>query len=302
MEQVEGQRGRVVVPNAPRVQRRRRLDDPMTTEQIGSLPSPAVVAADVDGTLVHSRRRVPEPTGMRVVEVYDGRDVGFVEPEAWDLLDRLQRLATVVPFTARTRRQYERIDFPRRPRVAVLCGGATVLVDGEVDPVWAEHVDAATAATGTTAADVAARMTEVPTTEEPRVGDDRFAYVRVAPEADVAGLAAWCRDRRWNLVHQDGRIYAHPDGVTKAAPLGRIADIVGSPVGVAMGDGLMDRDLLDSAPIALTPSLGPLWVSGWRGGSSVDGFGPGSTTLLLRAALDATSPETPLPTKETHVS
>lgn len=273
----------------------------MTAEQREPAP-PAVVAADVDGTLVHSRRRVPDPTGLRVVEVYDGRDVGFVEPEAWDLLERLQSVATVVPFTARTRRQYDRIDLPRRPTVAVLCGGATVLVDGDVDQVWSDHVDAALAATGVTAADVAARMADVPTTEEPRVGDDRFAYVRVAPEADVAGLAAWCHDRGWNLVHQDGRIYAHPDGITKAAPLGRVAEILGAPVGIAMGDGLMDRELLDAVPVALTPSLGPLWVSGWRGGSSVDGFGPGSTTLLLRAALDAIAPEPPLSLKETHAS
>lgn len=267
-----------------------------------------VVLADLDGTLIHSRRRVPEPDGHLVVEVYDGRDVGFMTPEAWDLLALVQQRGYLVPATARTIRQYRRIRFPEPPRVAVLAGGAIVLVDDEVDPVWDAEVRARLDATGATVAEVAARLRAEPTTEEPRIGDDRFAYVRVAPEADVEGFTAWCDERGWRVVHQDGRIYCHPAGLSKSSPLDRVTELVGAPPAIALGDGLMDAELLAAVRVALTPAEGPLWMSGWRQGTSVDGFGPASTTLLLTAVLDAIAistpqtpdPSQPGPTKEHH--
>jgi hypothetical protein len=251
-----------------------------------------VVLADLDGTLVHSRRRVPDPDGHVVVEVYEGRDVGFMEPEAWDLLARVQAEGLLVPATARTIRQYSRIRFPEPPRVAILAGGAIVLVDGVVDEVWDAEVRGMLAATRASVTEVAGRMAALPTTEEPRIGDDRFAYVRVAPEADVTGFTGWCEERGWKVVHQDGRIYVHPAGLTKASPLGRVGELVGAPPAVALGDGLMDAELLAAVPVALTPALGPLWVSGWRQGTAVDGFGPTSATLLLAAVIDSISPPT----------
>ena len=267
-----------------------------------------VVLADLDGTLIHSRRRVPEPEGHLVVEVYEGRDVGFMAPEAWDLLAEVQQRGSLVPATARTIRQFSRIRFPRPPRVAILAGGAIVWVDGEVDPVWDAEVRARLDAAGASVAEVAARLGDEPTTEAPRIGDDRFAYVRVAPEADVVGFTAWCETRGWRVVHQDGRIYCHPEGLSKSSPLPRVAELVGGEPAIALGDGLMDAELLSAVPVALTPAEGPLWVSGWRQGSSVAGFGPGSTTLLLTAVLDAIAtshPPTPDPppvgpTKEHH--
>jgi hydroxymethylpyrimidine pyrophosphatase-like HAD family hydrolase len=271
-------------------------------------PVRPVVLADLDGTLIHSRRRVPDPTGHLVVEVYDGRDVGFITPEAWDLLAEVQRQGYLVPATARTIRQYRRIRFPEPPRVAVLAGGAIVLVDDEIDPVWDAEVRARLDAAGASVGDVAARLRDEPTTEEPRIGDDRFAYVRVAPEADVAGFTDWCTERGWRVVHQDGRIYCHPEGLSKSSPLPRVAELVGAEPAIALGDGLMDAELLAAVRVGLTPAEGPLWMSGWRQGSSVDGFGPASTTLLLAAVLDSiaiSNPPTPDlppagPTKESN--
>lgn len=270
----------------------------MSSETVA--PVRPVVLADLDGTLIHSRRRVPEPEGHVVVEVYEGRDVGFITPEAWDLLAEVQRRGYLVPATARTVRQYSRIRFPEPPRVAVLAGGALVLVDGEIDPVWDAEVQARLAATGASVAEVAARLGEMPTTEAPRIGDDRFAYVRVAPDADVVAFTAWCGERGWRVVHQDGRIYCHPEGLSKSSPLPRVAELVGGEPAIALGDGLMDAELLSAVPVALTPAEGPLWMSGWRQGSSVDGFGPASTTLLLAAVLDSIAIPSP-PPPDPHV-
>jgi hydroxymethylpyrimidine pyrophosphatase-like HAD family hydrolase len=271
---------------------------------VGTRP---VVLADLDGTLIHSRRRVPEPEGHVVVEVYEGRDVGFMVPEAWDLLAEVQQRGYLVPATARTIRQFSRVRFPQPPRVAVLAGGAIVWVDGEIDPVWDAVVQERLDAAGASVAEVVARLGDMPTTEEPRIGDDRFAYVRVAPDADVTRFTAWCAARGWGVVHQDGRIYCHPEGLSKLSPLARVAELVGAEPAIALGDGLMDAELLSAVPVALTPAEGPLWMSGWRQGASVEGFGPASTTLLLAAVLDSISPSPSSldlppagPTKEHH--
>jgi hypothetical protein len=110
------------------------------------------------------------------------------------------------------------------------------------------------------------------------------------------------------VVHQDGRIYCHPEGLSKSSPLARVAELVGAEPAIALGDGLMDAELPSAVPVALTPAEGPLWMSGWRQGSSVDGFGPASTTLLLAAVLDSIAISNPPPpdpppvgpTKEHH--
>lgn len=244
-----------------------------------------VVLADIDGTLVHSRRRCADVTGAVVAERYQGRDVGFISAAGWAMLARLQSEAVVVPATARTVRQYSRVEFPALPRVAVVAAGGLILIDGTPDPVWAAATEAMVAATSVTVADVVERMTALPATEEPRNGDDRFAYVRVAGDADIADFERWCAERGWRVVRQDGRVYALPGSLSKASAIPRLTEILGTAPTMVLGDGLMDVEMMRAVEHRISPTSGAIWTSGLRISTPAEGVGLAATEAVLEAAI-----------------
>lgn len=219
-----------------------------------------------------------------MIERYEGRDVGFISPKAWDMLGTLQADATVVPATARTVRQYSRIEFPTLPAVALVAGGGLILVDGVPDPEWSSVTQAMLDSTDATVEQVVERMATLRVTEEPRNGDDRFACVKVAAEADTSGFGDWCAKRGWRVVRQDGRIYAMAAQLSKAAAAPRLSEIVGDAPSIVLGDGLMDLEMMALVRHRFTPMEGALWRSGSRLATPVEGVGLQSAEAMLAAA------------------
>jgi hypothetical protein len=224
---------------------------------------------------------------MIVVERYDERDVGFMTAACWTALGDLQDAAVLIPVTARVHRQYDRIRFPRTPRVAVVEAGARILVDGVADPAWDERSVALVRECAATRAEVVARMSMLELTEPVRSGDVALVYARAAAHAAVVEFAHWCEEHGWQAVAQDGRIYVLPRGIGKAPAAARAAALVGGVIVVAAGDGLMDEDMLREAPLALTPEDGPLWASGRRFATAVSGYGPATAERIVFAAIAA---------------
>lgn len=257
----------------------------------------AVMVADLDGTLIHSARRCPDPDGMVIVERYDDRDVGFMTPACWTALEDLQALAELIPVTSRVRRQYDRIRFPRQPRVAVIEAGARILVDGTPDPAWDARTAAVVASTEVSPAEVAERMALLETTEPVRTGELALVNARVGPQNPNAfrEFEQWCMQHGWTTVDQDGRIYVLPDGIGKAQAAVRAAELAGGAIVVAAGDGLMDEAMLRAAPLALTPEHGPLWTSGRRFATAVAGFGPLTAERIVLHAIIAVTQYRSLP-------
>ncbi len=266
---------------------------PVTCSSPGDLRGPRadavmpIIVADLDGTIIHSARRCPAGRRLVVVETYEDRDVGFMTDAGWSALATLQSIASFVPATARTERQYARLRFPSPPPIAVVEAGAVVLVDGTACGAWAQQVAKALDATGTTQSAVARRMRCLHLAEEARTGDHALVYARLATGHGVESFGRWCADRNWRIVRQDGRLYALPEGIDKSLAVDWVVQNSGGAVVAAAGDGLMDLRLLASAPLAITPAGGPLWNSGWRAGISVVGYGPDSAEQILVHAIEA---------------
>lgn len=246
-----------------------------------------MVVADIDGTIIHSARRCADTAQLVVVETYEGRDVGFMTDGGWSALATLQSIASFVPATARTERQYARLRFPSPPPIAVVEAGAVVLVNGVASDAWARHVTSALDATGTTPSTVARRMSRLKLAEDVRIGDQALVHARLATGHGLESFGHWCADRNWRIVRQDGRLYALPEGIDKSLAVDWVVRNSGGAVVAAAGDGLMDIALLASAPLAFTPADGPLWTSGWRAGISVVGYGPDSAEQILVHAIEA---------------
>lgn len=242
------------------------------------------VASDLDGTIIHSRS---DRAGLRVVETYEGRDIGFVTHETWAALARLQSVAEFIPATARVVRQYRRLRFPQQPRYAVVEAGARLLVDGAVHDGWDTQVREVVAHAAASQDEVAARFATLDLAEPVRSGDVALVYAKLVAGSSEADFAAWCVERGWAVTRQSERVYALPSGVDKAHAVAFAVREAAGQLIASAGDGRMDEGLLRVAPRAYTPIDGPLWATGTRIGTPVPGTGTESAEHIIKALLAA---------------
>jgi hypothetical protein len=245
-----------------------------------------LAACDLDSTLIYSARSLALPDDdllaprLVVTEVWRGAPLTYCTADALALLAELDRVATVVPVTARTCAQYARVrlldgspptsEVASRPRYAVVAGGGHLLVDGRPDEDWARRVRATLADCRplSQVAEALERATEGHRAGDLRLADELFVYVAVdratLPPAAVDALSAWCTEGGWRVSMQGRRLYCVPGRLTKSAAVAEVARRVGSSYLLAAGDSLLDADLLESADVAVRPAHGELHDLGWR--------------------------------------
>ncbi|HET8616117.1 MAG TPA: HAD family hydrolase [Actinomycetales bacterium] len=244
---------------------------------------PALVALDLDGTLLYSARSLmlgdDDLLAPRLVvaEVWRGEPLTYCTQRTETLLAELARAAVVVPVTTRTRAQYARVRLfdgsgpGSAPAFAVVANGGHLLVDGRPDEDWARQVRAAVAAECAPLDEVTGaleRTTDGHRTSELRAAEGLFTYVAVDPAtwpgSALADLAAWCAERGWRVSLQGRRLYCVPRPLTKAAAVAEVARRTGTARLLAAGDSLLDRDVLALADNAVRPPHGELHEIGWR--------------------------------------
>ena len=137
----------------------------------------ALVAVDLDQTVVYSRRSAGQAGPSVVVEHLDGEPLSSMTSGAHTAYAALAARHRVVPVTTRTVEQYRRITLPVPAGSAVCANGGVLLVDGEPDADWARWVR--------TLVDGAAPLAEVEARLRAVEGRDWVRLVRVASDLFV---------------------------------------------------------------------------------------------------------------------
>ena len=257
----------------------------------------ALVAVDLDQTVVYSRRAAGEAGPSVVVEHLDGEPLSSMTVGAVAAYRDLAARHEVVPVTTRTVAQYARIALPAPSPYAVCANGGVLLVAGAPDPAWAAWT-AAVVGTAAPLAEVRARVAAVqgePWVRLVRTAQDLFVYLVAHRREDVP--AAWLADleadlarRGWAVSVQGRKVYAVPAGLSKAAAVQRLAAELGTDVLLAAGDSLLDRPLLELARArggdAVRPAHGELHDLGWDGAHVTRATGARAGEELLRWLAD----------------
>ncbi len=253
----------------------------------------ALVAVDLDQTVVYSRRSVGEQPGpLVVVEHLDGEPSSSMTEAAVAAWRVLAARHLVVPVTTRTVEQYRRVRLPSPVPYAVCANGGVLLVDGARDAAWDRDV-ARTSADATPLPEVLALLREVerePWVRGVRPAEELFAYVVAHSRDDIpvpwlTGLTRALSPLGWGVSVQGRKVYAVPSGLSKAGAVRRLADRLGSHVVLAAGDSLLDRPLLElavsSGGAAVRPAHGELHDIGWSGAHVTDAAGARAAEELL---------------------
>lgn len=240
----------------------------------------ALLASDLDQTLIYSKRHLPEDVPVcTCVEIYQGQPISYMTETAQRLLTELARQHTVVPTTTRTVEQYQRIMLPGGPYpVAITTNGGDILIDGIPDPHWRSRIQADIATECARLEDVVAELlTRVDDNwaQKIRTAGDLFCYL-VVDEASIPAdfehtWQQWCAPRGWSVSRQGRKIYTVPLMLCKSRAVAevrrRLTDTgqlaPDAPV-FAAGDGSLDAELLRYADKGIRPAHGELHQLGWR--------------------------------------
>lgn len=237
-----------------------------------------ITAFDLDRTLIYSASSQGDAATLpplRVVEHFEGEPLSRMTKKAWTMLDGLMDLAKVVPVTTRTQAQYERVHLPQTPHYAICANGGILLIDGVRDPAW-DTWTRKVIALSAPLVEMAALMEQVadePWVKKVRVAEDLFCYLVASHRRDIPGK--WLRkfteqanDMGWSVSVQGRKVYAVPEGLSKASALMRLRDLLDAahdgPVQVySTGDSLLDGPMMEASDAAIRPAHGELHDQGW---------------------------------------
>lgn len=223
--------------------------------------------SDLDNTLIYSYRKM---VGERVcVEMKEGKELSYMTPAAYSLLQEVNKKTVFVPVTTRSIEQYKRIDFfnGRRmqngfigsvPKYALTSNGGILLVDDKIDPIWQkETIDLIQDAVNELdkALDLLKRDPYI--TLKARLVDDVFIFAKTKNMAySQEMLRQVCNLQKVYIDSNGEKLYVFPKILDKGLAVKRFLKKYPAQAVIAAGDSAFDIPMLLVANQAVIPSVG----------------------------------------------
>ena len=222
----------------------------------------ALVATDLDGTVMFTVKR--PPPGLVLVDEVGSACMTTTTAAGWE---RLAATGSLVPVTTRSIPQYRRLALPGPPvRYAMVCNGARLLVDGEIDAQWHHRVrrDIAASAAGFHAVWQQAICWHANRGFRTlRAVEEFFIYLTVVrSEGWLTEFAAeaqdWAAPLGWHASLQGRKLYLVPAVLDKSVAVAQLATRLSADEVIAGGDSGLDAAMLRAARAAIRPRHGEL--------------------------------------------
>lgn len=262
-----------------------------------------MTAFDLDRTLIYSMAALDEGTvtgPLTVVEYLNGSPLSRMTKKSWHMLRLLMETAEVVPVTTRTQKQYERVSLPYTPRYALCANGGVLLVDGERDPDWDTWIKSVVAMSApvTDIQAILDAFADAPWVKSVKTAEGLFCYLVAHSRRQIP--AKWLREfvkaanrLRWVVSVQGRKVYAVPEGMSKATSLVRLRNILdqhhpGEVRLYSAGDSLLDAPMMEASDEAIRPAHGELHTEGWTaaGVAVTNGTGAAAGEEIVGWMLD----------------
>lgn len=211
--------------------------------------------ADLDNTLIFSYKHDIGPSKINV-ELYEGREISFITPRTYALLQGFTRHSLLVPTTTRTIEQYKRINLGlENLPYALVCNGGILLVDGKVDEDWyQESLDL-----------IEDSQKEIHKAQELLHGEARrifelryieklFLFTKCEePEQVVQELRGQLDTRLVKVFNNGSKVYVLPHGLSKGRAVERLRQKLQPEYVLAAGDSEFDISMVEAADTGFLP-------------------------------------------------
>lgn len=207
-----------------------------------------IFATDLDNTLIHSHRRISDPSDCVVVETKDKKSISYMSKKAYKLFEKLKndKNLTIIPVTARSTEQFDRITVTQDCPYAILASGATILDHGKPIEIWSNFVDNT-------------RDKHVKTYEffdqylsqnlhhmsiGPRRVNNVVIFFKLNEDEDnhlfINELHRLATAHHWNFTLQRAKGYLAPSEISKESALSFLINHLQDDLVITAGDGYMD--------------------------------------------------------------
>lgn len=210
-----------------------------------------ILSADLDQTLLFSRKRLADATPVRPVEFREGEPCGFMTARALDLVRILQRQTVFFVNTLRGEAQAKRVVFVGDGSCAYVAAqnGLYLYRNGVEDTGWSQTVARTVARLPACLPDMAARV-------HAALGgiaclSKQYEYLavffvdeQVFDQAGCNQMAAELALEGWELYRQRKKLYLSPLAIDKGAVLRRVRELEDGAHAVGFGDSYFDLPML----------------------------------------------------------
>ena len=218
-----------------------------------------IFSFDLDGTLIHSRRRLTETPDVLPVEYRQEEPFGFMTQGALDAFHALQQRTVCLVNTLRGLEQARRVTFVADGscRYTAVQNGLYLYRDGVLDADWAARVARMVEELPVGLSDGVARvLSTLPGIECLSRQYEYMAVFFVTADFDdvlCALLAAELSRQGWALVRQRKKLYLHPLSVDKGSVLAHVQALEQDAEALGFGDSFFDLPMLRLCQRACAP-------------------------------------------------
>lgn len=210
---------------------------------------------DLDNTIIYSYKQDIGKDKINV-ELYQGREISFITPKTFQLLQKINEKILIVPTTTRTLEQYSRIDLKLSGfKYALACNGGVLLENGVEDIQWynasRESVENSQQQLNTA---VKLFENDPNRTFEVRNLRELFVFTKSSqPKLTVEMLKQQLDTNILDIFYNGVKVYAVPKILNKGNAVKRLQKMLGADTIITAGDSEFDIPMLNVADLGLAP-------------------------------------------------
>ncbi|MBU5336864.1 HAD hydrolase family protein [Intestinibacter bartlettii] len=213
-----------------------------------------VVFSDLDRSIIYSKRFLGENSKELEIEVYKGENISYISQKTVNLIKEINKNSCFIPTTTRTTEQFKRIEFSKYGlnfKYAITSNGGNILIDGDIDKDYKIFIEKKLELSSSI--DDTIKLLEkyksVYGIKKIRKAEEFFFYIVVDKEEfDLRSIEGFIREIKglnWDTYKNGTKVYFVPSALKKSTAIKYICDKLNYKQTFAIGDSIMDKDMLE---------------------------------------------------------
>lgn len=208
-----------------------------------------IFATDLDQTLIFSYKHLTGKSPVVPVEFKDGKELSYMTTESFEKINKLKEKMTIIPVTARSTEQFERIIFTKEFKYAILANGATILKNGIPVEDWQKHINKIKQDKKFDY-DYFLKFLEDKQKYfriKPRIVNDAIIFFKFEqiPDNFMFDIYKSAGILKWNFILQGMKGYIFPREISKDNALKYLYNEIKDDKLITAGDGNLDVDMIN---------------------------------------------------------
>lgn len=212
------------------------------------------VFSDLDRSIIYSKRFLGENSKELEIEVYKGENISYISRKTVNLIKKINKNSCFIPTTTRTIEQFKRIEFAKYGlnfKYAITSNGGNILINGEIDKDYKIFIEKKLEQSLSIddTIKLLQKYKSLDGIKKIRKAEELFFYIVVDKEEfDLKSIEGFIREIKglnWDTYINGTKVYFVPSALKKSTAIKYICDKLNYKQTFAIGDSIMDKDMLE---------------------------------------------------------